>query len=163
MEHLSMLVQIYIRMDRIDLAKDTLRLMKQADEEAILTQLSLVYIQIASGRSEVQDAIHHLNSLSEQYGPSPMLLINAAVANMVADNFGAASNLLNEVLAEDAENVDALINLLVCYQHEGREMSAIEGLLERVKSLCPDHPFVVGLTRVEVAFEREAAKYKVAA
>ena len=58
MEQLALVIQIYIRMDRLDLAKETLVTMKSADEEAVLTQMSSVYVMIANGRSTAPDAVH---------------------------------------------------------------------------------------------------------
>ncbi len=168
MEHLALAAQIYIRMDRLDLAKKTLSSMKQADEESVLTQLCSVYIHLAVGRSEVQDAIHTLGSLTEQYGNSSMLLNLNAAALLVAGRYDAAEKPLLEAVAEEESsgsgaNSDTLINLIVCYQHLGKGMKATAPLLEQLKSGFPTHPFVQGLSRVEGAFERESIKYKVAA
>lgn len=164
MEHKALAIQIYIRMDRIDLAKQTLNVMKQTDEEAILTQLCSVYIHLAIGRSEAQDAIHTLGSLTEQYGNSPMLLNLNAVANIVAGKYDVAERFLTEAIGEEAiTSSDTLINLVVCYQHLGKGMGDIGPLLEQLKSAFPNHPFVQGLARVDGAFERESVKYQVAA
>jgi len=62
---------------------------------------------------------------------------------------------------EDVD-VDTLINLIVCHQHQGK-VQEIGQVLERIKGSHPNHSFVQGLLRVEGAFERESAKYKVAA
>lgn len=164
MEHMALAIQIYIRMDRLDLARNTLRSMKQADEESILTQLCSVYINLANGRSEAQEAIHTLGSLTEQYGNSPMLLNLNAAANIVAGQYDAAEKCLNEAMGEESiTSSDTLINLVVCYQHLGKGMDVIGPILDQLKSAFPDHPFVQGLARVDGAFEREAVKYKVAA
>ena len=80
MEHLAMCVQIYIKIDRLDLARESLNLLKQADEDSILAQLTSAYIAIGQGSSRSDDAVHILAGLSEQYGPSLMLLNCMAVA-----------------------------------------------------------------------------------
>ena len=170
MEHLALCTQIYIRMERLDLAKKTLEIMKKADEEAILTQLCSVYTNLAAGRSEVEDAIHTLGSLTEQYGNSPFLLNLNASAYLIAARYDAAEKSLLEAIAEEQQqnsssgaSSDTLINLVVCYQHLGRGMKVIAPLLDQLKSGYPNHPFVQGLNRVEGAFERESVKYKVTA
>mmetsp|Transcript_6338 Transcript_6338/g.9327 ORF Transcript_6338/g.9327 Transcript_6338/m.9327 type:complete len:177 (+) Transcript_6338:175-705(+) len=162
MEHLAITVQIYLRMDRLDLAKQTLETMKQADEEAVLTQLASVYIHVYSGRSGALDAVHLMSSLSEQYGASTMLLNLMAVAQMTAGQYAEAENSLNDAVAE-GEDVDTLVNMIVCYQQQGKTMSVIAPVIEKVKAAYPSHPFVQGLLRVEGAFERESLKYKVTA
>lgn len=162
MEHLALSVQIYIRMDRLDLALKTLASMKKKDEEAVLTQLCSCYVKVVTGKSQALDAVHLLGSLTEQYGASTMLLNLTAVANMTAGLYAEAETTLIEANSE-GEDVDTLINLIVCYQQQGKTMKEIAPLLQKVKSNYPSHPFVQGLVRVEGAFEREAVKYKVAA
>jgi len=66
MEHLAMCVQIYIKMERLDLARDALNLMKQADEDSVLVQLTSAHLAMAHGSSRSDDAAHILASLSEQ-------------------------------------------------------------------------------------------------
>lgn len=162
MEHLALTVQIYLRMDRLDLAKQSLNTMKQADEEAVLTQLCTAFVNIYTGRSEAMDAVHAIASLTEQYGSNLMLLNLTATAYLAAGQYAEAENTLGEAAAE-GEDVDTLINTIVCYQQQGKGMNAVAPLLEKVKSMYPTHPFVQGLIRVEAAFDREAMKYKVAA
>lgn len=163
MEHLSACVQIYIKIDRLDLAKDCWNLMKQADEDAVLTQLSGVHYNVAFGRSTANDAIHTLLSLTEQYGPSPLLLNVTAVANMVAENYETAEASLQTAMTEfQADNdVDTLINMAVCGQHMGKGVDS--AIIEKLKTGHPEHPFVQGLIRVEGALDRESVKYKVTA
>jgi len=162
MEHLALTVQIYLRMDRLDLANKALTAMRQKDEEAVLTQLCACYIHVVTGKSRALDAVHLLGSLSEQYGASTMLLNLTAVANMTAGQYAEAETSLMEATSE-GEDVDTLINLIVCYQQQGKTMDTIAPVLERVKNTYPTHPFVQGLVRVEGAFERESIKYKVTA
>lgn len=162
MEHLALSVQIYLRMDRLDLAKQTLNTMKQADEESVLTQLCAAHIHIYTGKSEASDAIYTITSLTEQYGASIMSLNLTAVAHMAAGQYAEAESSLNEALVE-GDDADTLINLIVCYQQQGKGMNVIGPVLEKVKSNYPSHAFTQGLARVESAFERETLKYKVAA
>jgi len=162
MEHLAMCVQIYLNIDRLDLANESLGLLKQADEDSILAQLASAYVAIASGRSSAGDAVHILAGLSEQYGPSLTLLNATAAANMVAANYEAAeSNLKAAVLEfEGGDDADTLVNLVVCAQHLGKGKGAeVAKHLEKLKTSCKEHPFVQGLLQVEGAFDRESAKY----
>lgn len=161
MEHLAMCVQIYIKIDRLDLANDALNLLKQADEDSILAQLTSAYVAISTGKSRSDDAVHILSGLSEQYGPSLMLLNCMAAANMVGAKYEAAEGNLKEAVAEfgGQNDADTLVNLVVCAQHLGRKGGEIEKYLSALKMGCVDHPFVQGLVQVEGAFEREANKY----
>ena len=161
MEHLALCVQIYLKIDRFDLAHDALNLLKQADEDSILAQLTGAYLAIAQGRSQSADAVHTLAGLSEQYGPSLMLLNCTAVANMVGARYEAAEGNLKAAVAEcgGGSDADTLVNLVACSQHLGRKGGVVERYVAALKAGCADHPFVEGLAQVEGAFEREATKY----
>jgi coatomer protein complex subunit epsilon len=166
MEQIALSLQIYLKLDRLDLAQEQLSLLKQADEEAILTQLAQVYLHICTGASAAQDAIHHLNSLSEQYGPSPLLLNLMACAYMVVGQYGLAEARLQECRTELASTgamatphaADTLINLIVCLQHQNKSNT---DLLEDMQKGFPGHAFCQGLDRVVSAIDRESIKYRV--
>jgi len=164
MEHLAMTVQIYIKIDRLDLAKQSLDLLKQADEDSILAQLTSAYVSIAQGRSGAEDAVHILGGLSEQYGPSLMLLNVMAVSNIVGTKYDAAESNLKEAIDEfgGESDADTLVNLVVVMQHLGKKSVEMDKYLTLMKNNCGDHPFVQGLVQVEGAFERESNKYVMA-
>ena len=163
MEHLSACVQIYMKIDRLDLAAESLSLMKQADEDAILTQLSGVQINIVNGRATAKDAIHTLMGLTEQYGPNTYLLNLTAVANIVAAKYEAAQSALQTAITEfpDDKSPDTLINLIVCSQHMGKGLDT--DTLTQLTTQYPNHTFVQSLQRVQGALERESTKYKITA
>ncbi|KAL7546760.1 hypothetical protein ACHAWF_010095 [Thalassiosira exigua] len=161
MEHLAMCVQIYLKIDRLDLANDALNLMKQADEDSVLAQLAGVYVAVSTGRSRADDAVHVLAGLSEQYGPSLMLLNVTAVANMVGGRYDAAEENLKAAVSEfgGGTDPDTLANLVACSQHLGKSGAEVEKYLSALRTGSGDHPFAEGLAQVEGAFEREAGKY----
>jgi coatomer protein complex subunit epsilon len=161
MEHLAMCVQIYIKIDRLDLAKDALNLLRQADEDSVLVQLATAYVALAQGSSRADDAAHIFAALSEQYGPSLMLLNCSAVANMVGGKYDAAEGNLREAITEFGGGTDAdtLVNMVVCSQYLGKGGGDVDGYLNVLKAMCASHPFVQGLVQVEGAFEREGGKY----
>ena len=164
MEHLAMCVQIYIKIDRLDLARDALNLLKQADEDSVLVQLATAYLSLAQGASRSDDAAHTFAALSEQYGPSLMLLNCMAVANIVGGKYDVAEGNLKEAIAEygGGNDPDTLVNVVVCSQYLGKKGSEIEGYLNALRAMCASHPFVRGMVQVEGAFEREAGKYLMA-
>lgn len=160
MEHLAVSLQIYLQMDRLDLAKAQLDLLTQADEDAILTQLGSVYYKLALGKTGADDALHSLSMLSEQYGPSVMLLNITAVAHLTQSNFTEAEQCLTEAKSEGSCDADTYVNLIACYAQQGKDTAS---LVAEFLQAYPSHPFSESLQRVEGAFEREAVKYRVAA
>ena len=160
MEHISLILQIYLRIDRLDLAQQQLRQMKLADEDAILTQLGGIYCNLALGTSGAADALHNVSALLEQYGPSPLLFNIMACALMLKGSYVDAEQRLQECLQEFPHNnvPDTLINLIVCSQHQQKPT---QQWLAQMKQTYPTHPYCAGVDRVQAAFEREVGKYKV--
>mmetsp|Transcript_27677 Transcript_27677/g.41895 ORF Transcript_27677/g.41895 Transcript_27677/m.41895 type:complete len:233 (-) Transcript_27677:98-796(-) len=161
MEHSSMALQIYLKLDRLDLASQQLERLRQVDEDAVLTSLGAVHVALAGGSSTASDAAHHLNSLSEQYGPSPLLLNLSACANCMTGDYAEAETKLLECKREfQYADADTLVNLIVCSQYLDKPA---DEYVKELMEVTPGHPFLAGLERVQGAFAREALKYKVTA
>jgi len=161
LEQISCALQIYLQLDRIDLAQKHLQLLRQKDEDSILTQLGAVYVALATGSSMAKDALHTLNQLSEQYGPSIFLLNLTACAHLQAGQYAEAESKLEQARQEfGATDADTLVNLIVAYQYQQKPT---EALVQTLKASYPQHFLSKGLEMVEGAFERESVKYRVAA
>jgi coatomer protein complex subunit epsilon len=160
MEHIAMILQVYLKLDRLDLAKKQLQFLRQADEDAVLTQLGSVYVNLANGSTGAADALHSLNSLSEQYGPSPLLLNLVACALMQQGDYSGAEQKLEECLRDHPEQplADTLVNMICCSVQQNKPADEYVGQMQQQ---YPSHSFCGGLERVTAAFDREAVKYHV--
>lgn len=160
MEHLALSCFIYVKIDRLDLANDSLQLMKQADEDAALTLLSSALIQTKQGKSMAEDAIYSLQMLSEQYGPSPLILNQMAAAHMAAGKFESAAGYLQEatLVNSDAPIVDTLLNQVVCFANLNNTDQMLE-IIQNLKLNYSNYPQVKEMIQVEAAFDRVAAQY----
>lgn len=160
MEQMSMILQIYLKLDRLDLAKQQLNALKQKDEDAVLTQLGSVCVSLATGSSAAGDAVHLLTSLTEQYGSSPFLLNLTAAGLMMQGEYAAAETKLQECIRDFNEVVipDTFVNMIVCSVQQNKSPDEFVG---KLKMQFPTHPFNAGLDRVTAAFDRESIKYKV--
>ena len=160
MEHIALILQVYLRIDRLDLAQQQLRQLKSADEDAVLTQLGSIYCNLATGSSGAADALHSVNTLLEQYGASPLLSNLSACALMLQGSYAEAEGRLQECLQEFPDNIvpDTLINMVVCSQHQQKPT---QPWVAQMKTAYPLHSFCAGVERVQAAFDREVGKYKV--
>ena len=160
MEHIAFALQIYLKLDRLDLATKQLQLLRQKDEEAVLTQLCSVYVNLATGLTGCDDAVHSLNSLTEQYGPSGVLLNLMSCALMQQGDYEKAEGKLEECLRDHPETPipDTLINLICCLVQQNKPA---QEYVSQMKQQYPGHAFCSGLERVTTAFDRESIKYKV--
>ena len=158
MEQVAICVQIYLLLDRLDLAEKAVDQLRRSDEESMLTQLASVQVALATGSSMAAEAVHTLTQISEQYGPSPMLLNLMACANLQAGNYAEAESKLMQAREEfSANDADTLVNLIVACQYQHKP---IDDYVETLKQQYPTHFLSLGLGTVGGAFEREAVKYR---
>lgn len=159
-EQALLLLQIYLKMDRLDLASQQAQKLRTADEDSIPAQLANVYVSLARGSSAAGDALHLLTSLSEQYGNSPLLLNLQACAYLQQGDYVAAEQALDECVMEFGSSPlpDTLVNRIACCVHQNKSPAEFVAQLQQA---YPTHPFCEGLERVTTAFDREAIKYKV--
>uniref|UniRef100_A0A7S2F9R0 Coatomer subunit epsilon n=1 Tax=Florenciella parvula TaxID=236787 RepID=A0A7S2F9R0_9STRA len=159
MEQLALNIQIYLKMDRPDLATKQVRLMQQADEDATLTQLSLAWTYLATGGKKLQEAAFIYEELIDKFGPTTSLLNGVAVANMHMGKFDEAEKTLQNALQQGPNDPDTLVNLISCYQHLSKPSELIQRHINQLRSGAPNNPMVQQLNTVEGAFDRVAGTY----
>ncbi|GMI19562.1 hypothetical protein TeGR_g3241 [Tetraparma gracilis] len=165
LEHLALAVQIQLRLERADLARQSLALMVRADEDAPLTQLAAAQVATAGGAASARDAVYALTTLSEQYGPSVPLLNALAAAKITAGDHQGALSSLSAALAASAELPspppslpDTYANLLAVLARTDQGKAA--GVLEKFRGEFPDHPYVRRIGVLEGAFDRVKGQFK---
>ena len=176
-ECMALKVQIYLKIDRLDLAqKELVQLQKVAGEESVLVELCTIYLGVMTGRSMGNDMEHRITTLCEQYGPSVYLLNLLSIAFMVAGNATAAEGKLQECLRDFAHEMtplaksETLINLCtVTYQQPSKTGGVDDGgesgpsMVQDILSLQPptyaSRQFQTNYERVTTAYDREAVRY----
>eukprot|EP00937_MAST-01D_sp_MAST-1D-sp2_P001689 g1689.t1 len=161
MEMYGMMVHIFLRMARPDLAEKQVKSMQQIDEDSSMTQLSCAWLYLAQGGAKYQEALYLFQELQEKTAPTPLLLNAQAVANIHLRNFEAAEQLLVEALSKDARDPTTLANLITTHQHLGKPNRAdvVKRYSSQLKREAPQHPTVAGLDTVSSAFDRVAAGF----
>ncbi|KAK3710406.1 hypothetical protein QZH41_012330, partial [Actinostola sp. cb2023] len=92
-------VQIYIAMNRIDLANcASMLLLQELDDDATLTQLALAWFNLAVGGEKYQDAYYIFQEMADKYSSTVMLLNGQAVAYMHQGKYEDAESILQEAL-----------------------------------------------------------------
>ncbi|CAI5520392.1 unnamed protein product [Closterium sp. Naga37s-1] len=98
LELMALSVQVFLLMDRADLAEKQVKAMQQVDEDATLTQLALGWVSLAMGGSKVQEATYVFQELADKFSPTVALLNGSALAQMHSGNFEDAEALLLDAL-----------------------------------------------------------------
>ena len=112
MEHHALLVQLYLKMDRHDLAMKELKILKTKDEDACLTQLATAWTNLYIGGTKCQEASYIYEELIDKFGGSSILLNGLAVSKMHQGLFEEAENTLQEALTKviSSDNFDLFIH-----------------------------------------------------
>mmetsp|Transcript_40507 Transcript_40507/g.126708 ORF Transcript_40507/g.126708 Transcript_40507/m.126708 type:complete len:297 (-) Transcript_40507:31-921(-) len=161
LEQVALMVQIFLKMDRPDLAKHQLRIMQQADEDASLTQLAAAWIGTYEGGAKVSEAAYTLEELMDKFGRSILLLNATAAAKMRGGLTEEAETLLTEALDKGPNHEDTLINMICASYQTGKPRDATQRYITTLRATAPEHPFVKRLATLEAAFDRVSAQLTV--
>jgi coatomer subunit epsilon len=97
LESKSVLIQLYIQINRLDLAEKEYTAMASMDEDATITQLTSAWLGVAKGGDKLQEAFYTFQELNDKYS-GPSVLNGQAVCQMQKGLFEEAEGLLREAL-----------------------------------------------------------------
>jgi len=160
----GMCVQIYLKMDRVDLAAKACAVMADIDDDDVLTQLCTAWLNITQGGSKITEASFLLQELVDKFGPSIPVLVSAAVCQMHLANFADSNNYLKQARALALEtnskvSPDTLINYIVALNLNKRAPEIINKITGELSDSYPNHPWLQTQKEMESLFDTHAAKY----
>jgi len=164
LELLAMTVQIYLKIDRVDLAEKQVKAMQDVDDDDVLTTLASAWVSAARGGDKVQEGFHSLEELVEKFGPSVVLLNTMAACEIALKNYNGAFGHLKQAreLAlsnKDKVPADTLINSAICLQHLNKAPELIVRIIGELKQSYPTHPWIVRRNAMESIFDKQAVQY----
>ncbi|KAK6643739.1 hypothetical protein RUM43_000002 [Polyplax serrata] len=152
-------LQIYLKMDRIDLARKELKSMQDKDEDAVLTQLCQAWVNISMGGDKLEDAYYIFQELIDKHGSTPLLLNGQAICFIHQGKFEEADSALQQSVSKDSNNSDSLINFVVLSRLSGKPQEVAKRYLIQLQDIHKNHPFVRDFAIKEAEFNRLLLQY----
>eukprot|EP00842_Homolaphlyctis_polyrhiza_P005976 jgi/Hompol1/637/HPOL_004250-RA len=161
LECLALTVQIYLKLDRLDLAKKEVKSFKSWADDATLAQLIESWVNIVSGGPEkYQEAFYIFEELANSTSTATSkLLTSKAVALIQARKFEAADALLLEALNKNPNDPDTIANMVVTATALHKPASIVNQYLSQLRDLAPGHPLAQDLALKESLFDRSAGLF----
>jgi len=150
----ALAIQSLLAYDRLDLAKKELKNMQEKDEDAILTQLATVWVDLYMGGEKYQEAYYIVQELIDKYGSTPLLYNLLAAVYLAQGKFSEADGVLQDALDKDPNNADTLINLFLNSHFTGKTPEVSSRFLSQLKDAHPNHGFVKDFYMKETEFQR---------
>uniref|UniRef100_A0A0R3RUW8 Coatomer subunit epsilon n=1 Tax=Elaeophora elaphi TaxID=1147741 RepID=A0A0R3RUW8_9BILA len=161
LESKALTVQCLLKIDRVDLATREIKKMQEADEDATITQLALAWVNIALGKDKLKDVFYAYQEMIDKYGATPLLLVAQSSSLIQQQKYQEAEKLLLEALQRDANNAEAVINLIVVSQHLGKATEVTNRYINQLKEGFPNHQWTLDYIAREKAFERVATEAEI--
>lgn len=157
---LSLLVQVYLKLDRVDLAEKKVKAMQDLDDDDTLTRMATAWFHTAQGGHYASEAHNILQELASNFGQSVLLLNGMAVAQMLMRNFPPAFQYLKQARSlaltnKEKVHPDTLINSIVCLQHhKPGSNEIIDKIKSELQQQHPDHPWLKKQAEMDALFDR---------
>lgn len=155
-----LLVTIYLRMNRLDLAAKQLKVMQTLDDDATITQLAAAYMNLALGGRSIAEAESTFQDLSDKYGETVGILNGLALCAMATRKFDDAEKRLVKALGKRSNDAETLINLIVCAQHLRKPADYIARYISQLRVASPTHPWIARLNDAEASFSALSERFR---
>ena len=160
LELLALAVQVYLRLDRPDLAEGAVNALRERDDESALYLLSAAHTCAALGGDRAKEAVLIYKDVLDRYGEGagPAAMNGLVAAHVAARNYAAAEAVLEEAKAKDPSYADTLANAAAVAELQGRADAAAR-IAERLKRDAPAHASALTLAAAEAQFDRVAKSF----
>lgn len=141
-------INIFILMNRIDLAERQLRLMQTKDDYATLTLLATAQVRLST--FEFREAHDIAKELEDKYQATPLLKNIQTAAAILMGDYEDALQYCETSLEMDKDNLEAMINMIHILSKSKASSEVKDRHYERLKILHPNNEFVKEVERLEV-------------
>ncbi|KAF9427498.1 hypothetical protein BGZ94_004799 [Podila epigama] len=164
LESVAVVVQIYLQMNRLDLAKKEVEACKGWAEDAMLAQLMEAWVGLRVGGGErYQNAYYIYEEIAtSSTSPTVKSMVGEAVCNIQMGQYPEAEGILQEALAKEPNNTDAIVNQIVLSTLLSKPVEEINVLVQQLQTVAPNHSYLQELDLKSSLFDRAAQRFAVA-
>lgn len=157
----ALAVQIYLKINRVDLAIKEIASIKTWADDASLAQMIEAWANLYVGEEKIQESFYTFDELSSTSSTSSTskLLVGKAVAKIHMGQFPEAEELLLESLNRNSSDPETLINLIVCARATGKPGEVVARFFDQLKDTCSNHAFLQDMALKEAMFDRAAKRF----
>jgi predicted Zn-dependent protease len=152
------LIELLLYVNRLDLAEESLKHMKQDHGESVLTQLADAHFQMAKGKPK--DALYTFEELVEVYGATTRLSLCQATCHLLLGDIERAEQLVGEAETLHSSEVPSSEILALKATILARmNQPDYTNMLDQLQQLRPNHPMVIRLEEGNNDFARLAEQF----
>ncbi|PTD03128.1 Coatomer subunit epsilon [Fusarium culmorum] len=157
LDAVSLIVQIHLQQTRTDLALKEVSAARRWAQDSLLVNLAESWVGLRVGGEKYQQAFYVYEELAQAPSTSSVRsLVSQAVCELHLGRTEEAQAALDQALEKDANNADAIANLLVLNVISGNKS---DEFTQKLQSAKPDHQYLVDLEEKSALFDRAATKY----
>ncbi|KAI8869709.1 hypothetical protein GQ42DRAFT_24948 [Ramicandelaber brevisporus] len=156
--------QIYLAINRIDLAQRSIADIKSWAEDAPIAQLIEAIVNLSvGGDTKYTEALYAFEELAQgsgiSGGPTTQLLNWQAVANMQLGRLSEAEGLLTTAINKSDSDANTLANLTVLGLLQHKPAATLAQYKTQLTASTPDHVLLQNIARQNELFDAAAAQY----
>ncbi|KAI9320812.1 coatomer epsilon subunit-domain-containing protein [Dichotomocladium elegans] len=160
LECCALATQIYLQMDRLDLARKEVSQAKAWAEDALLLQMMEAWVGLRVGGEKYQEAFYIFEEFGTSSAESSIKVLNGqAAANLALGRYPEAESILMEASNKNSDDPETLVNMIVCANLTGKPSDVISRYISQLREVAPQHPFVQDLDLKSNLFDRCASRF----
>ncbi|KAF8730071.1 hypothetical protein AX14_005684 [Amanita brunnescens Koide BX004] len=162
LEAVALLVQIYLSINRPDLAKKQFDRSKRWAEDDLLLQLIESTIGLVTGKDGYSNSSSfYTEQLANPSLTSPHILTARGITRILRNEIQEAKSDLEEALEQQKGDAETLAALCVAASLGASRKQEADDLWVRLSTDQPHHPLVVDVSTTSNLFDRAVARYNV--
>ncbi|KAI8081287.1 coatomer epsilon subunit-domain-containing protein [Halteromyces radiatus] len=160
LECVALAVQIYLQIDRLDLARSEVNHAKSWAEDALLLQMMEAWVGLRVGGEKYQEAFYIFEEFGQSStGQTVRVLNGQATANLAMGRYPEAESLLLEALNKNSDDPETLVNMITCSNLMAKTQDTTTRYINQLREVAPQHPFLVDLDLKSSLFDRSATRF----